>query len=1613
MSIIKRNYELSIWSLEGLTEQKIAIIGTPSIANEVRAQDISIKRNINGTKTLTFSLYVNYFDNEDGIEKENPFYKLLTNNTRLKLYWKKRWYEFLIRTIVEDSENKKILYTAEDAFITELSKRGFDIELSTELENNQKTLIDFGTTILKNSGWTVNKKESVVKPQFLKDVLVELIVTKKITATQKITINSDETIKIEKEKFSIPINAKILGFYSSLTNEDPFFQFYYLKDGNYEFDDDGLIKNCPLYNVDNHKFTDKIPSNTEKNKITSYQGKKLVRAQESSFDNILQTYVKYYSLKNEDSLIAGYQETEYLTNDTVTNLVTNNTEFSTDIGWYTMQEDDPIEVLSYPDANTALKSMAKGEQVYSTSYIKTHFTSFDSWSFYNSGFNDNKMFLNGLYEGQKFVVKIKFGYLPSENLTSFPKEPKYDKKTKIPYSGFRIGLCSYLYNDDGEIIIDKEFFSTTLQGKGENVFTKDEDYYTAICTNEYNYSKNDLDIEQLGIFFGIEKTKNSTITEDNLATYSFFIEDCQIFEYKQNNQGKYYTPEDVVEGEVRTLYNYFLVDQNYKTKEDIVYIYRGYEEQNFNKIYYDDYRQIRTVEAKESNYFNLIQTLCETFESWADFYVPHDSLGYIKKDSKGNFIKQIIFKPYIGKENWAGFHQGINLKKLSRTLESSQITTKTIVKSNNNEFAPDGFCTIAYSSENPSGESFIYDFSYYEQNNIIKTDTLVKDLYGKNGLYTKIKPLNEQIKKNSEEEAGMTLELIHLNSDLQIKRAANSELATEIATLKKDFRNYSGISYNNFLVLSLSAQQEYLELTGVSETVMAIINNTSKLSSIQNELAQVENNYDNLKEKLDNLKLQNKKLLKEKEELILTFENKYSFYIHEGVWISEEHTDPNIYYVDAKNIAATSAKPQVTYSIEVIDISSLEEFSNYDFDIGDKTYVTDTEFFGYIYKNGLMTPRQQEVVITEIEEFLDNPDKNKITVQNYKTQFEDLFQRITATSQQLQLKEGEYARAAGAFTSTGLSQQITQDSLNATDGFYLKNNSIVWDVDGLISTNLTNKREYLKIHNGSLFLTNDGGSTWSSAINGKGINANYIYSGQIDAGKINIVSELKKGENDKLEYALSLDSDGLTMYSYNGSKTPRVRLGKIITNANAQTEELYGLQLYNNKGEQTFKTDSDGNITMTGTINAKNGVFNGVIIANEGQIGGWNIDKNSLVHKSNEAIDAIISTANLSSAYRVNSYSTDAWRLIFGINGVSGNFGVTSKGALYAYGVDIKDGNISFGDIFKITSNSDGEDGETLGYGLNITLNPENEGEEVVIESDDRVIGIREWKKDDNGNKIYNEDGTPQFAWKTIVGDLSKVTLGNQTLSQLNMGGYGICTENGLFSGAIVSGAGQIGGFVIAEKAIYGISSWSNEDVIENVQEETDETEEVDLSKVEGIYLSSDGRFKLGTGSNYILFDHSLVDGTPRLVISAEEINMVTKGATEVSSLSEKLSEQDEAIKASVEEARNPRKGFSFNNKGLTIFNQKDEDNPYYYEIGDLKTLITENGMQVLKALKKNTADSDIESNWEVTLRADSDGVEARNLSASTFLIINGRSRFENYTRNNKARTACYWLGGD
>jgi hypothetical protein len=146
----------------------------------------------------------------------------------------------------------------------------------------------------------------------------------------------------------------------------------------------------------------------------------------------------------------------------------------------------------------------------------------------------------------------------------------------------------------------------------------------------------------------------------------------------------------------------------------------------------------------------------------------------------------------------------------------------------------------------------------------------------------------------------------------------------------------------------------------------------------------------------------------------------------------------------------------------------------------------------------------------------------------------------------------------------------------------------------------------------------------------------------------------------------------------------------------------------------------------------------------------------------------------------------------------------------------------------------------------------------------------------------------------------------------------------------------------------------------------------------------------------------SIVINTDSIVQSVEEINKNVEENFE--SISGELQELSERVSTSMSkddftieieniltdgvEKVETSTGYTFNEEGLTIAKTDSE----------MSTQITENGMVVAQ-------------NGDAVLTANNEGVQAKNLHATTFLIIGESSRFEEFEENGETRVGCFWIG--
>lgn len=1152
----------------------------------------------------------------------------------------------------------------------------------------------------------------------------------------------------------------------------------------------------------------------------------------------------------------GYTESNFVSPTLIQNYITNY-KFESDGGWTATASSGKVSKeratveSTYgrfgdtEDGDETNKLITISEDFYASKYsedrvykarLKMLFFNNDQFVL-NSGIRDNRTLVAEMPKNEKWVLDYKIvndigNPIEGNDFNITLGEYIYDSET----GGYneRTGFINYSYaaatGDDEKNIPDgyiRKIITVSNSTYTKETFKKNSKIYLKIQPTEVETTTvNDEKIPCVWYLEGISLYRRAVDENGNIIIPDYELED--------NTAAQEY----VKQGTIERKYHYFnenLIkgDNAITDKEKLLTIVKdALTYIDYKPVYNEGAEKIRTITAKESNYFNILQSIAETFEAWLDLEITRDS------NTGAVTAKKVRFKNYVGKNNYANFRYGVNLKDIQRTYSSKNIATKLIVKQNNNELAKNGFCTISRSGANPTGENYIYDFQYYQNTGIMDPSDYLNTVYYPNGAigpdaelwndtsevevseyedwrdttlngyYQRVKRINDTLLPINEEIIGYSTDLVKKKAELEVAEATK-EAATEgieqtaenflaltgvypeeaqtgqitsitlnttdnthgitkseewwyvdtdpvpsLSDLKVTTKikisgyektcavkavadqdttltdligdgieiekgsAYSGVYleeqwedgrvYTLTYTLKVSEDDEsklinigghpakhrddsssgfddytinvkckektddgsskYVELesdvgdktivtlpeksvgpyyvtvkgtykstdstpnysgecdlwiqpnrgvaqddyhpikceitdikltktitaeeavtshdrkahfslhvnvgigkdgggksqrtiprtyyvtcvvpanaTGVtveqgitsvdtsSSSVKKYIDEYTlyheKLNSSTADVTRVKPQIDTLEQAIKGKETRRKTLLDYKKKLNELFFKKYSRFILEGTWISEEHVDDDKYFADAQSVLYNSCYPQVAYNINVISLKGLPGYKLIDFDLGDKTNVIDEQFFG----NKL----QEEVVITEMSEMLDNPSKNTIKVQNFKNQFQDLFQKITATVQQTQYNVGSYEKGAALVDANYKKQNewITK-AINNAESYLQYGQTVVSDNSGITIVDSSNKQNKLRLVGGAILFSvekpDQSDTTWMTGITNSGISANLITAGRLDTGAVQIMS----GDSPVFRW----DAYGISAYDALWNKTDQMNL---------------------------------------------------------------------------------------------------------------------------------------------------------------------------------------------------------------------------------------------------------------------------------------------------------------------------------------------------------------------------------------------------------------------------------------------------------------------------------------
>ena len=1397
MGVIKVPYELSIWedrriignSLE-MEEVKIATIGSDTMSSPFKANQPNLNRKANGQINFTFSLYATQYDPVSGEKIDNPFVKLITNETKLKLKKDQEWYDLIVKKVDESSKNNEIKYTAVCMHINELSKNGYQVEINQDTHNNVSTIFDFANTILAETDWTVDEENSDINVETQEEALIRLKLNTNIFAhvikDPIYDANYSTSGLATHGPYGLSAGIYIYAFYSCCKNSPYRFQFYALQEGE-EFitDNKNIVINKDRQFYIDLQFTNSgftgytnpdndygfiLPNfcdlgNAQENGnyiLENIRGKRYVFGQKSYYSSVLKKHLSGYSYQNQN---LWCEEKTIFNDPKLLDNLGGNTDFTSTYGWKPVVVKNAGQTLvsgvdytkrlgkvEVTTANSIIDSITNGtatdEIPHDTLIPKLEYT--DLYNRNQSKPEDNvvspMLMSTGVYDNRTKIGRFKNSEKYMVLVRDYKGVGDFTDRPEIFVSSYTLDSSGViLLNENGSYLsFDKNKWESKEIKIGEDNSGKTQKYWYNIAT-VVNVQNTETDqtfqAQRTGIFFKPYYVKDKTVKVGDILFYEFYL--CKYIEDTSldKDANGFYPPLTPIDNnpkvEVTHEYNFYKQEdletatsasnlKTYLTRNTIDY-------EKFKPIFHDNAQRVRTITVKDSNYFNALQSLVESFQMWLKFNIERNPNGSI-------ISKKVCFKNVLGKTNYSGFRYGINLKDISRNLDSANLVTKMIVKNNSNQSADNGYCSIAHAKSNETGENYIYDFSYYINQGLISSEELIKILYGQGvtpkgkdvnknhtttncyNYYNRLSSINNKLQNISDELISIKAAIFKYETELKQAKMAKEEAAIVMQETEEKFKAYADFDFPKTENSLTEAQKNKITdnisiKSVVEEWATAYQQYTKAEDTIYNIETLAESAY-NRHKTLQNIKeVEEKSLIEWKKQLNLAFTKAYSRYIQEGTWQDEKYIDPELYYMDACKTMRESSFPKVSYNIGVAEISRLPGFEKFTFGLGDKTFVEDPEFFGYT-ENGV--PYKEEIVVTEITENLDNPSANSIKVQNYKTQFQDLFQKITATVQSVQYKEGSYDKSSDLTEGKKEADSAFLQRAFAKAETVLQNSgaqSVAWGADGITVKDTIHTSMELRLVGGAILFKNDKG--WRTGLTAEGISADLITAGTINAGKINIVhgdqisfrwdeyglnaydisgttTNYKKGVRfDQFGiYAYDVSSAGLETYNSKGKNSsqilndPDIRFiltwdGFKSSFVNKDTKTTYTLRFGGNTLDSLFtikKIDQQGETTLAKITDEGQLMLKGSIVATTGDVGAWHINGDGALSSDassttdDEKVKEILLSA--SGTYRKLPTELGGQELeIFAKAGA--NFYVATNGTLYTRGLHARDANIT------------------------------------------------------------------------------------------------------------------------------------------------------------------------------------------------------------------------------------------------------------------------------------------------------------------------------------------------
>ncbi|WP_079709871.1 phage tail protein [Paraliobacillus ryukyuensis] len=538
----------------------------------------------------------------------------------------------------------------------------------------------------------------------------------------------------------------------------------------------------------------------------------------------------------------------------------------------------------------------------------------------------------------------------------------------------------------------------------------------------------------------------------------------------------------------------------------------GIIDDEFNEPDSEGLRPRRSFEETKITVLNLLYKIAETFGGILYFDTFNRTVNLHTPE---NMQKDKGLTAYYGKY----------IKSLDESINGDATTTRLFIYGKDN---------LTINEVNPTGQSYLEDFSYYmegyetdENGDVVSSSPYMSD-----ELCQALIDYNLLLIEN---EGNFQSLLSELNSFYEILTTKNNEMST--------LQNEMDIIED-----SLDIAKATNEPTGELKTQRN--NKQSEIDAKQEEIDDIEADIQIINNDIDDL------------NNLLSLENNFTNeqiaeknnFVYDGEWSDENYFDVNELYEKGKEVIKKMREPTKDLDLSLVKfLDSIESQNDWD-RIG----------LGYrIHVNYQPLDLEFNAIITEMSIGFDDQNRDlgvsisNVDFKNEKDKFLDmLYGTAVSASERIKSKGKEWS---DNIDKTNYLAEFLENPWETSRQRIKAGVDETVDISrrGIIVRNPNFPNERLHITAGVLALSLDDGETWSTAISPYGVAA------QVIIGKLIVGEKLEIGDE---EGTFTIKGNLLTIQDRN--EIVRVRLGEYSANK-------FGLQLMNGTGNEVI-LDEDG-----------------------------------------------------------------------------------------------------------------------------------------------------------------------------------------------------------------------------------------------------------------------------------------------------------------------------------------------------------------------------------------------------------------------------------------------------